>query len=439
MASKWRTARVEEIAERVAMGPFGSSIKVETFVPEGVPVISGQHLHGYRIDDKAGFRFITEDHADRLRNANVQRGDIVLTHRGNIGQVAIIPEDSEFERYVVSQSQFYLRCDRAKIVPEFLLAYLKSPEGQHKLLANVSQVGVPSIAQPVTYLRKIAVPLPPIAEQRVIAEILVSIERKIDLNRRMSDELETIARTIFNAWFVDFSPVRAKAEGRDSGLPNELADVFPERFVDSQDGNIPRGWTRATIRDFSSLNSETWSRDTRPATINYLDLSNAKWGRIESISVYGQREAPSRAQRVLRRGDTIVGTVRPGNGSYALVSEDGLTGSTGFAVLRPTNKHYQEFVYLGATASASIEELSRLADGAAYPAVRPEVVAARPIINPGDHVLERFSQVVGPLLAQVSNNERECRALVGLRAELLPRMVSGRTRVLHSGGRNEAE
>ena len=143
MAGDWPTAAIEKIAEKVAMGPFGSSIKVETFVPNGIPIISGQHLHGTRVDDRPGFNFITQEHAARLANANVQRGDIVFTHAGNIGQAAFIPNDSEFSRYVISQRQFYMRCDRSKALPEFVALYFKSPEGQHQLLANSSQVGVP--------------------------------------------------------------------------------------------------------------------------------------------------------------------------------------------------------------------------------------------------------------------------------------------------------
>ena len=160
MAGEWQTLAIKDIAEKVAMGPFGSSIKVETFVPEGVPIISGQHLHGSRVDDGPGFNFISREHARRLANANVTRGDIVFTHAGNIGQAAYIPEDSKFERYVISQRQFYMRCDRSKAIPEFVTLYFRSPEGRYKLLANRSQVGVPSIAQPVTYLRTIEIPLP---------------------------------------------------------------------------------------------------------------------------------------------------------------------------------------------------------------------------------------------------------------------------------------
>ena len=207
---KWPVSTIEEVSEKVAMGPFGSAIKVETFVPDGVPIISGKHLHGAKVDDTSGFNFITEEHAQKLANANVQRGDVVFTHAGNIGQVAYIPEHSEFSRYIISQRQFYMRCNRSKVIPEFLTAYFRSHEGKHKLLANTSQVGVPSIAQPVTYLRTIEIPVPPLPEQRAIAHILGTLDDKIELNRRMNETIETMAQTLFKSWFVDFDPVRAK-------------------------------------------------------------------------------------------------------------------------------------------------------------------------------------------------------------------------------------
>ena len=155
----WEVKTVEEIATRVGMGPFGSSIKVESFVPEGVPVISGQHLCGFMVEDTT-FNFVTEEHAERLRAANVQRGDVVFTHAGNIGQVAYIPENSRYDRYIISQRQFFMRCDLAQVNPSFVAFYFKSLEGQHRLLANASSSGVPSIARPVTYLRSIPLTIP---------------------------------------------------------------------------------------------------------------------------------------------------------------------------------------------------------------------------------------------------------------------------------------
>jgi type I restriction enzyme S subunit len=158
--TNWKVKSVEEVSERVAMGPFGSSIKVETFVEKGIPIISGQHLHGFMLDDST-YNFVSLEHAERLRNANVYRGDVIFTHAGNVGNLAFIPEDSEYNRYIVSQRQFYMRCDLSQVTPEFITFYFQSQEGQQKLLANMSPVGVPSIAQPVTYLKSIKLPIPP--------------------------------------------------------------------------------------------------------------------------------------------------------------------------------------------------------------------------------------------------------------------------------------
>ncbi len=184
-----------------------------------------------------------------------------------------------------------------------------------------------------------------------------------------------------------------------------------------------------TLGDLSVLNPEVWTKDTRPAELRYVDLSNTKWGRIEAVTSYEAVDAPSRAQRVLRPGDTVVGTVRPGNGSYAFISESGLTGSTGFAVLRPQKAEFAEFAYLASTTADNIDTLAHLADGAAYPAVRPEVVAATPIVRPRDGVIGRFSRAAGPLLAKTAQNERESHTLAALRDALLPKLISGELRV----------
>jgi type I restriction enzyme, S subunit len=282
---------------------------------------------------------------------------------------------------------------------------------------------------PTDSLDHLTVPIPPVAEQRAIVHILGTLDDKIELNRRMNETLEAMARALFKSWFVDLDPVRAKAEGRDIGLPKEVASLFPNSFDDSELGEIPKGWEVGTLADFSSLNPESWSKITYPEHVNYVDLSNTKWGRIEAVTVYAKGDAPSRAQRVLRIGDTIVGTVRPGNGSYALISENGLTGSTGFAVMRPHRVEYTEFIYLSATAKESIEMLSHLADGGAYPAVRPDVVAATLVLRPKGNVLQWFSQVVRPLLRKIAQNEYEFRTLAILRDTLLPKLISGELRV----------
>lgn len=372
MAGEWRESTVGEIAAPVRNalvgGPFGSNLVSRDYVDDGVPVIRGQNMGGRWVSGE--FVFVTDVKADSL-DANIARpGDIIFTQRGTLGQVSVVPE-GPFDRYLVSQSQMKLTVNRELVDPIFFYYVFSTAEQLDYIRQNAIQTGVPHTNLGI--LRCTPVPVPPLTEQRAIAHILGTLDDKIELNRRMNETLEATARALFKSWFVDFDPVRAKAEGRWRkgeclrGLPANLWDLFPDRLVDSELGEIPEGWQAATLVDFASLNSESWSKETRPEVISYVDLSNTKWGRIETVTPYAQQDAPSRAQRVLRPGDTIVGTVRPGNGSYAFVSANGLTGSTGFAVLRPRRPEYAQFVYLAATASENIETLSHLADGGAYP------------------------------------------------------------------------
>jgi type I restriction enzyme S subunit len=185
----WRIKTAGEVAERIAMGPFGSSIKVETFVDAGIPVISGQHLRTFMLSDTK-FNFITEEHAKRLSKAMVKRGDVVFTHAGNIGQVAFIPDESRYESYVISQRQFYMRCDPQQVSPLFVAFYFSSEQGQHQLLANTSSSGVPSIARPVSYLRSVQLPLPP---RNILAEFDRLIRPALSRFRLNRDDCDTLS------------------------------------------------------------------------------------------------------------------------------------------------------------------------------------------------------------------------------------------------------
>lgn len=191
----WEVKTIDELAERVAMGPFGSDIKVSTFVPEGIPVISGQHLRGTLLDDSE-FNFVSVEHADRLKRSNVQRGDVIFTHAGSIGQVAYIPQASRYERYIVSQRQFYMRCNRALVSPFYITSYFKTPEGQHRLLANTSSTGVPSISQPVTYLRQLKMIVPPRALLKVFDKTVSEIHLKMADNDHQARILATLRDTL---------------------------------------------------------------------------------------------------------------------------------------------------------------------------------------------------------------------------------------------------
>jgi type I restriction enzyme S subunit len=347
-------------------------------------------------------------------------GDLILVLKGSPGRVALTPNPVDF---CIAQDMVAITVDETRVYPRYLLALLRSPTVQRR----IQQMHVGTL---IPHFKKgdfgrLHLPLPDREVQLRIGDAYFSLSERIELNRRMNRTLESVSRALFQSWFVDFDPVLARMAGGDLRLPPELAAMFPASMREARLGLMPEDWESGCLGDLTALNPEAWSRESRPEVLCYVDLSNTKWGRIEAVAVHSGADAPSRAQRILRRGDTIVGTVRPGNGSFAFVSDDGLTGSTGFAVLRPAEKEYQEFVYLAATAPANIAALATLADGGAYPAVRPETVAATPVVVPPRGVVAAFSRSVEPLFKRIGLNNRETDRLVTLRDALLPRIISG--------------
>ena len=443
----WLVVTIGEIAEKVAMGPFGSSIKVETFVPEGVPIVSGQHLHGFRVDDAPGFNFITEEHAQRLANANVKRGDIVFTHAGNIGQVAYIPESSEFERYVISQRQFYMRCDHSKALPEFVTLYFRSPEGQHKLLANASQVGVPSIAQPVTYLRTIEIPLPPLSEQRAIAHVLGTLDDKIELNRRMNETLEAMPRALFKAWFVDFEPVRAKMEGRwhrgESlpGLPAEYYDLFPDRLVNSELGEIPEGWEvkelRYCIDVERGLSYKGSGLSSTGVPMHNLNSVYEGGGyKDDGIKYY---EGDFQERHITQSGDVLVANTEQGHDRLLI----------GFAAVVPkrfgdrglfSHHLYRIRPKGGASLSANFvcqllntqsmhDTVSGYATGTTVNMLPVDALKTPPIVIPPVQLVTTYNDIAEAARVRQEQFIEESRSLVAQRDAWLPKLVPGDVRL----------
>ncbi|MEZ8193085.1 restriction endonuclease subunit S, partial [Vibrio sp. 1F279] len=246
MTCNWPELTIDELKSSekgsIAMGPFGSRIKAENFVKSGVPVLKGGNLHGAYIDDNE-CDYLTEEKADELKSSNAFEGDIVITHRGTIGQVSIIPKGATYNRYVVSQSQLKVSLDKEKVNPYYVNYFLRSRIGQHRLLSYASQVGVPAIAKASTSVKQIQVPCPPLAVQDEIVSFLQSLDHKLTVNNQINQSLEEMAQAIFKSWFVDFDPVKAKMNGaQPEGMDAATASLFPEKLVESELGLIPEGW-----------------------------------------------------------------------------------------------------------------------------------------------------------------------------------------------------
>lgn len=426
---EWDVIKLENASEKIGIGPFGSSIKVETFVNDGIPVISGQHLNGFKLEDSK-FNFITLDHAKKLRSANVFRGDVIFTHAGNIGQVAYIPNNSKYEKYIISQRQFYLRCNKERLLPEFITYFFKTPIGQHKLLSNRSQTGVPSIAQPVTHLRNIEIPLPTITEQKRIAEILETLDEKIELNRRMNENLEKIASVLFKHWFVDFE------------FPNEQGKPYKSsggKMIDSELGLVPEEWEIKSISEVTKI----VTKGTTPTTIggNFAD-NGINFIKAESITEnhafdknkfsFIDEETNDLLNRSKIEIDDLLYTIAGTIGRFLIVDESVLPANTNQAVaIIRINQEMATPYYLQCI--FCLPEYKEELFAGVIEAVQANLsltnIKKLKIILPNKIGLKLFRSQIEPIFKTIVDNQLQNENLAQIRDSLLPRLMSGKIRV----------
>jgi type I restriction enzyme S subunit len=385
------------------------------------------------IDD--GFHFADADRVPSETLARVglkrsQPGDVVFTSKGTVGRFAFVRES--VPEFVYSPQLCYWRsCDPSRIEPLWLFYWMQSREffQQYKRVA-----GQTDMAEYVSLRdqRAMRITLPPLAEQKAIAAMLGALDDKIELNRRMNATLEAMARALFQSWFVDFDPVRAKLDGRRPfGMDPTTAAFFPSHFEEAEYGKLPAGWRRAAIEEVCAINSWTLSRNHDFEGIEYVEISEVSRGDIAKIAIYRRGEEPSRARRRLSHGDTVLSTVRPDRGSYflALNPPENRVASTGFAVLTPTIVPWS-FLHAALTQPEVSDHLGQMADGGAYPAVRPEIIGAMQVALPNEpKVLEAFHLACAPLFEQSEANRSQSRTLGTLRDALLPQFLSGRLQI----------
>lgn len=372
-------------------------------------------------------RFVSDETYKTWFRGHPAPGDIIFVTKGSPGRVCLAPSPVDF---CIAQDMVAIRADERKVYSRYLFAVLRSEEAQRRITNMHVGTLIPHFKK--GDFDKLFLPVPDRAAQVAIGDLYFDLSSRIDLLQRTNSTLEAVARTLFKSWFVDFDPVRAKAEGRDpEGMDAATATLFPSELEESGLGPIPKGWCEGKLTVLCDLNALSWSTRSPPAEVAYVDLAGVKANAFDPPQRYSFVDAPSRARRVLRAGDTLVGTVRPGNRSFGFigVTEPGLTGSTGFAVLSPKAPSTAAFVYLCATRDENIERLAALADGGAYPAVRPELVQLTECVLPPKPVLEAFHSAAAPALMCIWANTKRACVLAELRDALLPRLLSGRLRL----------
>lgn len=421
MSCNWPQVKLGELVEITS----SKRVKMADYVEKGVPFFrSKEVIERYKGNTITTELYITEEHYQTIKDkfGAPEEGHILLTSVGTLGIPYQVQANDKF--YFKDGNLTWFKEFADAIDAEFLFYWLTSPIAKRKF--GEITIGSTQKALTIVALKGIKIDLPPKNVQKQVVQIVKSLDKKLSNNRGVNQTLEQMAQTIFKSWFVDFDPVKAKMNGeKPEGMDAATASLFPEK-LDSETG-IPVGWRQGVIADIAKLNAKSWTKKNQPEQVHYVDLANTKNGVIEIVTTYDFSEAPSRARRVLTPGDSIVGTVRPGNRSFAFIgeTEKPLTGSTGFAVLSPKEELWTSFIYLATTNDESIDEYARLADGGAYPAIKPAIVAETACSIPSEDIAMKFWEITGPMLKKAHQNRQENEELAALRDTLLPKLLSG--------------
>ncbi len=424
----------------LATGPFGSSIGSKTFQDKGVPVLRGSNLSeaiGMRLNDD-GLVFIDPSLAEKFSRSKAIRGDLVFTCWGTVNQVGLIDERSEYEEYIVSNKQMKLSADPAKADPLFLYYYFSSPLGQQAIADNTIGSSVPGFN--LTALKSIQVPNPPIEVQLAIAQVLGSLDDKIELNRRMNKTLEEMARALFRDWFVDFGPTRRQMEGATDpaaimgqAFPPEkaatLAPLFPAKLGD--DG-LPEGWeTRPldTIGDFlNGLALQKFPAQEGKPDLPVIKIAELRNG-VSARSNRASREVPEKY--VIGNGDFIFSW----SGSLMAKFWTGGAGALNQHLFKVTSESHPMW-FVSEWVQTHLEEFQRIAASKAVTMghIKRSHLAEAMCVCPSDEALAFFDEVFEPLIAKQIANDEENQTLASLRDLLLPKLMSGEIRLKDLGG-----
>ncbi|MCZ7650335.1 MAG: restriction endonuclease subunit S [Thermoanaerobaculia bacterium] len=376
-------------------------------------------------------RTITREVSKQYRRTQLRGGEIVVSLVGNPGQVAIVPESLRGANIARQAGLVRLRKD---VDTRFVKYFLSSRAGQEALGSH----SLGSVQQVINLrdLRTVRVPVPPLAEQRAIAHILGTLDDKIELNRRMSETLKAMARALFKSWFVDFEPVRARAERRDPGLPEHLSGLFPDSFEDSAMGEIPKGWEVGPLGDVvEHLRDNEDPLDSPDQQFRHFSIpafDDGQWPTAElgaSIKSQKTRVPP---------GVVLLSKLNPEIERVWLVDVepgDRAVCSTEFLVLSPRSPHGRAFAYCAMKSPTFRQELEGLVTGTSKSHQRAQPTAILPlaITKPRVELTVTFERIANPLIARALGCRRESRTLAALRDALLPRLVSGELRLKRSG------
>ena len=378
----------------------------------------------------SGFR---RELAGAVASKTARRGDVIITTKGNsTGRTSYVGQG--VPPFVYSPHLSYWRSlDTQTILPRFLRYWSRSRQFRDQLAGMAASTDMAPYLSLVDQ-RRLRIVLPPVKEQRAIAGILGTLDDKIELNRRMSETLEAIARALFVSWFVDFDPVHAKALGRDPGLPKHLAELFPNAFEDSESEEMPKGWSKRGLDVWATaLSGGTPSRDKpalwngtipwiSPKVMTAIHADEADAHVTEDALANGTRLAPSGSTLVMVRGMGLHEKVRVSQARRDVAFNQDVKA------LVPTR--IEPTLLLFGLLQAQAALLGKVeSSGHGTGKLSTDVLLAHPVTMPPPEIQRGLTPVFDAI------NERFCslrglsRTHAALRDTLLPKLTSGELRV----------
>lgn len=430
MSTVWSKVRLGNVCIKIGSGatPRGGS---EVYMATGpYALIRSQNVHndGFRHD---GLAFISERHASELANVEVLEGDVLLNITGD-SVARVCQVDRRILPARVNQHVAIIRPRRQAIDPHFLRYALVSPEMQARMVSWAGSGGTRNaLTKAMVESFDVLAPTT-LGAQRAIASVLGMLDDRIELNRQLNETLETMARALFRSWFIDFDPVRAKADGRDSRLPKSLTDLFPDSFEDSELGEIPKGWKVGCLHDVvEQLRDQENPLASPEALYHHFSLPAFDDGQSPKAE-YGE-SIKSQKSRV-PAGTVLLSKLNPEIERVWLVdvrTSERAVCSTEFLVLRPRAPFTRSFAYCLVRSPGFRQQIEGLVTGTSKSHQRAPAGAVLDLaaVIPPAAVVTAFDRTAENLLKRVLENRRASRTLADLRDVLLPKLISGELRL----------
>jgi len=416
--------------DAVCAGVFDCPHSTPVLTNDGPYLARSQDMRSgvFRADEAA--RVSEATYRERIARAEPRYGDLLYSREGTyFGIAAEVPAGV---RVCLGQRMVLIRPTPTDIDFRYLRYWLNSPvmalhTRGHRDGSVAERLNLPTI-------RALPIAAPPLPEQRAITHILGTLDDKIELNRRMNETLEAMARALFKSWFVDFDPVRAKAEGRDLGLPTPLADLFPDSFEDSVLGEIPKGWQVKSISDLADVVGGTTPSTKEPA---HWDGGTHAWATPKDLSRLSVPVLLDTERRITDVGLSQIGSGLLPMGTvllssrapigYLAVAEIPVAINQGFIAMTP--KAGTSNIFLLLWASVAKENILSRANGSTFLEISKANFRPIPIVAPSANVMRVFGTLARPLYERIVESARESRTLAALRDEMLPKLISGELRV----------